>query len=97
MRNRFKIYCLFIVISVTVICCRKDSPPVLLEQKGSINTGKRLLICDEGGFGYNNAGVSIYDPSSSATIINAYANSNSNQNLGDVLQSVTKFNDRYYL
>jgi len=97
MTNKFKIYFLFALLILAVVSCRKDTPPVLPQQQGSITTGKRLLVCDEGGFGYNNAGVSIYDPSSNATIINAYAASNSNQNLGDVLQSVTKFNDKYYL
>lgn len=97
MINRFKIYFLFVTIIIAVASCRKDTPPVLPEQQGSITTGKRLLICDEGGFQNNNASISIYDPSSSSTIVNAYAASNPNQNLGDVLQSVTKFNDKYYL
>ncbi|MFI5141717.1 MAG: YncE family protein, partial [Bacteroidia bacterium] len=97
MGNGNKLYFLFALLSLAVVSCRKDTPPVLPQQQGSITTGKRLLICDEGGFGYNNAGVSIYDPSSNAIIVNAYTASNSNQNLGDVLQSVTKFNDKYYL
>jgi hypothetical protein len=96
MTNSIRIYFLFLLISITVVSCRKDTPPVLPQQQGSITTGKRLLICDEGGFGYNNAGVSVYDPTNNSTIINAYAASNSNQNLGDVLQSVTKFNEKYY-
>jgi hypothetical protein len=97
MVNRIKTYFLFLVISIVVVSCRKDTPPILPQQQGIITTGKRLIICDEGGFGYNNAGVSIYDLLSNETIINAYGVSNSNQNLGDILQSVTKFNDRYYL
>jgi hypothetical protein len=97
MVNRVKIYFLFVLISIAVFSCRKDTPPSLPQQQGSITTGKRLLICDEGGFRNNNASISIYDPSSNSTIINAYAASNSNQSLGDVLQSVTKFNDKYYL
>jgi hypothetical protein len=97
MINRVKIYFFFVVIIISVASCRKDTPPLLPQQQGSITTGKRLLICDEGNFGNNNAGLSIYDPLSNTTIINAYAASNSNQNLGDVLQSVTKFNDKYYL
>ncbi len=97
MTNRCGIYTLFFAISAIIVSCRKDTPPTLPQQQGSITTGKRLLICDEGGFVYNNASISIYDPSSNATIINAYAAANSNQNLGDVLQSATKFNNKYYL
>ncbi|HKC67714.1 MAG TPA: DUF5074 domain-containing protein [Bacteroidia bacterium] len=95
MSERVKTYLLFIAISIAAISCRKDTPPV--EPQGTIGSGKRLIICDEGGFGNNNAGISLYDPTSNATVINAYAQANSNQNLGDVLQSVTLFNEKYYL
>ena len=96
MANGFKTYFLLLIITVIAFSCKKDAPPTVLQQ-GSITTSKRLLICDEGGFGYNNSGISVYDPSSNGTIINAYAAANSNQSLGDVLQSVTKYNDKYYL
>src|ERR1700741_463339 len=92
--NRLKIYFLFVIIGTILVSCRKDTPPSL--PQGNISSGKRLVICNEGGFGYNNAGVSVYDPTNNSTVINAYATSNSNQNLGDVLQSVTKFNEKYY-
>lgn len=97
MRNGNKLYFVFTLLILAVVSCRKDTPPVLPQEQGNITTGKRLLICNEGGFGYNNAGISVYDPTSNTTAINAYAAANSNQNLGDVLQSVTKFNGKYYL
>jgi len=94
MITRVKIYFLFAIIGTIMVSCRKDTPPSL--PQGSVNGGKRLVICDEGGFGYNNAAVSVYDPTNNSTVINAYAAANSNQSLGDVLQSVTEFNDKYY-
>jgi len=97
MANRFKLYFLFITISMAVVSCRKDTPPSLSQQQGSITSGKCLLVCDEGGFGNNNASVSVYDPTNNSTVINAYTAANSNQSLGDVLQSVTAFNEKYYL
>ncbi|MEO8761467.1 MAG: DUF5074 domain-containing protein [Bacteroidia bacterium] len=96
MINKLKIYFLFTALTLTFFSCRKDAPPTLTKQ-GSISASKRLLICDEGAFGFNEADISIYDPETNATIIKAYASANSNQNLGDVLQSVTKYNDNYYL
>ncbi len=93
---RYNRYFVFILLITGVVSCRKDTPPTLTQQ-GSITASKRLLICDEGAFGNNQAEISVYDPASHATIIKAYASANSNQNLGDVLQSVTKYNDKYYL
>ena len=96
MQTYIKNILLFLLI-VIIVSCRKDTPPVLPQQQVSSIADKRLLICDEGNFGQNNAAISIYDPLNNAVVVNAYAASNSNQSLGDILQSVTKFNDKYYL
>jgi len=89
-----KIYTLFITLTLLFFSCRKDTPPTL--PQSTVTGGKRLIICNEGGFGYNNAGISVYDPVSNATTINAYASANTNPSLGDVLQSLTIYNDKYY-
>ena len=92
-----KIPFLFFLVLAFVASCRKDVPPSLTQQQGTINTGKRLLVCNEGNFGQNNATLSEYDPQSNAVIQSAYAASNANQSLGDVLESIGKFNEKYYL
>ena len=92
--NRLQLYFLFAALTLTFFSCRKDIPPTL--PQSSITGGKRLLICNEGDFNSNQASISVYDPTSNATVINAYASANTNPNLGDVLQSVTVYNDKYY-
>ena len=80
-----------------VAACKKDVPPTLPVQTGNYSTNKRLLICDEGNFGSNNAAISVFDPSNQIMQLNAFGTANVSQSLGDVLQSVSKFNNLYYL
>jgi DNA-binding beta-propeller fold protein YncE len=95
--KRTKIYFLFILMIAFVVSCKKDAPPVLPQQANiPLSTDKRLLICDEGNFGQSNAGISIYDPVSNAVIISAFATANPGYTLGDVAQSIGKFNNKYY-
>jgi hypothetical protein len=56
MMTPIKTHFLFAIIIITFFSCRKDTPPVLLQQ-GSTNlsSGKHLIICDEGNYGQNNA------------------------------------------
>lgn len=99
MRSQYvKYYLLLITCCMVIVSCRKDAPPVLPQQSGiSITTGKRLLICDEGNFGQNKAAISVYDPISNAVILSAFAAANPGYTLGDVIQSINKFNGKYYL
>lgn len=76
--------------------CRKDQPPVKETGNGSITTGKRLIICNEGNFGSGNADITIYDPLSGGSLPGAYSAANGGQLIGDVLQSGVRFNGRYY-
>jgi YVTN family beta-propeller protein len=89
---------ILLLLIVFTISCRKDAPPTL-PQQGSINlsTGKRLLICDEGNYGQNNAAVSIYSPINNAVIISAFQAANPKDTLGDVVQSISKIDGNYYL
>jgi len=83
------------VAAMLLLSCRKDIPP----QKpaaGSITTGKRLIICNEGNFGIGNATITLYDPLGDGVVPDAYAPVNSNQYIGDVLQSFRKFGNNYY-
>ncbi len=98
MFSNYKSCLLFILLIIIAVSCRKDAPPTLPNQ-GSINlsTGKRLLICDEGNFGQNNAAISIYSPLNNAVILSAFAAANLNYTLGDVVQSISKIDGNYYL
>lgn len=84
----------FLLAALVLGGCKKDIPPT--RQAGSITSGKRLLICNEGNFGLGNATISVYDPLTGAVVPDAYAPANSNQYIGDVLQSVGKYGTKYY-
>jgi YVTN family beta-propeller protein len=91
-------YLLLAICYLLLFNCRKDAPPSLPNQ-GSINlsTGKRLLICDEGNYGQNNAAVSIFSPLNNLVILSAFTAANPNYTLGDVVQSISKIEGNYYL
>jgi hypothetical protein len=89
-------------ISLIFICllsysCVKDKPQEPLKSAITINSASSVLVINEGGFGYNNAEISIYDPTSSSVVDDYFKQQNNGAILGDVCQSITKYNNRYYL
>lgn len=88
-------YCLFALILLSA--CVKDKPQEPVTSGTTINANSKVLVVNEGGFGYNNADITIYDPASGSITDNYYRQQNNNQALGDVCQSACKFNNHYYL
>lgn len=76
--------------------CKKDIPPQKPQSTGTISAAKKLIICNEGNFGTSNATITLYDPSSGALVPDAYTPANSNQYIGDVIESGVKFNEKYF-
>jgi hypothetical protein len=70
------------------VACKKDIPPQKTVFNGTITSGERVFVSNEGGFGYNQASVSLYDAVSGNAISDIYKPNNSNQDLGDICQSV---------
>jgi DNA-binding beta-propeller fold protein YncE len=89
------LYCLLVLSLLSA--CVKDKPQEPVKSGTTINADSKVLVVNEGGFGYNNADITIYDPASGSITDNYYRQQNSNQALGDVCQSACKFNNRYYL
>ncbi len=89
------LYCLLALSLLSA--CVKDKPQEPVKSGTTINANSKVLVVNEGGFGYNNADITIYDPASGSIVDNYYRQQNSNQALGDVCQSACKFNNRYYL
>lgn len=58
--------------------------------------GEKVLLLNEGNFGWGNAEISAYDPNNNTIANNLYASTNGGA-LGDVAQSGIRRNDRYYL
>lgn len=92
MKLYFFIASLFLLSS-----CVKDKPQEPIKTVASINADTKVLIINEGNFGWGNASVSLFDPSSGAVIEDYYKQQNNNAALGDVCQSITNCNNNYYV
>ncbi len=90
----------FIAI-LLVSSCVKDKPQEPISSSVSINADVKVLVINEGNFGWNagngNSSISAYDPTSGAVIEDYYKQQNPSKNLGDVCQSFTKYNNYYYI
>lgn len=88
-------YCLLLITLLG--SCVKDKPQEPVKTAVSINSDTKVLIINEGNYGWNNASVSVYDPASGNAIENYYAQQNNQAVLGDVCQSICKYNNAYYI
>lgn len=77
--------------------CIKDKPQEPIKTSATINSESSVFIINEGNYGWNNASISLYDSNSGALVNDYYKQQNSNQALGDICQSITKYNNNYYV
>jgi YVTN family beta-propeller protein len=89
--------CYTLIIAVLLSSCIKDKPQEPMKTAVNVNPETRVLVINEGGYNNNNAGISLYDPASGAVLDDYYKQQNNNATLGDVCQSITKYNNYYYL
>lgn len=89
----------FAIISLLFLLssCVKDKPQEPVKTAVSISADSRVLIINEGNYGWGNASISVFDPSSNAVVEDYYKQQNNNTGLGDVCQSITKYNNQYYI
>lgn len=85
----------FIIIGIQA--CVKDKPVKPSSGNVTIQSDSRVLVINEGNYGWGNASVSAYDASNGSIVVDYFKSQNNNQSLGDVCQSATKFNGHYYL
>ncbi|HNR19270.1 MAG TPA: surface layer protein [Bacteroidia bacterium] len=86
---------LLLIAFCIITACRKDKPEDVLTP--SINTAANgVYITNEGNFQFGNAQVSYYDPSSNNCVQDLFAPAN-NRPLGDVCQSMHRFNGKIYM
>jgi hypothetical protein len=76
--------------------CRKDKPDSQTQPIIQFGNNGAVLISNEGNFQFANASVSRYDKQSGQVIENYYSSIN-NEPLGDICQSITLFNGKYYI
>ncbi|MBK8442042.1 MAG: hypothetical protein IPL35_00895 [Sphingobacteriales bacterium] len=74
-------------------CEHKDTPD---PNSGTFNVSSGVLIANEGNFGAGTASISHYNPNTATATEDVFAAANDNRPLGDVCQSVTKFNNKIY-
>ena len=79
--------------------CVKDTPTEPTTTVTSINSNNKVYVINEGQFMHvpGNANVSLYDATTGTVIENFYSQQNNNAVLGDVCQSMTRYNNNYYL
>lgn len=88
-------YILFILILLS--SCIKDKPQEPVKTAVSINGDTKVLITNEGNFGWGIGTISLYDPTSGAVVDKYDQQQNTNSVLGNVCQSMTKYNNNYYI
>lgn len=81
------------IVLITISCNKKKIGPQF--EKDSQLEGYKVLVLNEGNFGFGNASVSGYNPFIKEFSSNTYITENNTQ-IGDVLQSGIKKNGKYY-
>ncbi len=90
-------YCATIVCFILLQSCIKDRPQEPSVTSVSINADNKVLVVNEGNYGWGIGTVSLYDPASGSAVEDYYKQQNANATLGNVCQSVTKYNNNYYI
>jgi hypothetical protein len=90
-----KIY--FTILIAFLLCsCVKDKPVDPVKTAVSINADGKVFIVNEGPFQTGHGSVSLYD-SESNQVVEDFYNQQNNSYLGNIVQSVTKYNNSYYI
>jgi DNA-binding beta-propeller fold protein YncE len=76
--------------------CVKDKPVVEAQPAVTLSNNKKVYVVNEGNFTYNNSSLSLYDPGT-AQAVEDFFKSQNNVSLGDVAQSLTFFQNRFYI
>ena len=80
------------LLALLFFACEKDKPPV--KNYALINTGgKRIYVTNEGNYNWGNASITLYNPDNNTSMADIYKPNNNNTNLGDVCQSMIKYNN----
>ncbi len=88
---------IFAFSTLLLFSCVKDKPNDVLQPEVTLGGGPKVFITSEGNFGTNNASVSLYETSTGNIVSDIYKTQNNNAVLGDVCQSMTKINNKYYV
>jgi hypothetical protein len=76
--------------------CVKDKPQEPLKTSAFFNSDSRVLVVNEGPFNTSHGSISIYNPQSNDVVEDFYFQQN-NSYLGNIVQSICKYNNNYYI
>ena len=76
--------------------CVKDKPQEPVKTSAVFNSDTKVLIVNEGPFNSSHGSISIYNPQSNEVVEDFYFQQN-NSYLGNIVQSICKYNNNYYI
>jgi len=88
------LYCIALLFLLN--SCVKDKPQDPVKTAVSINSDNKVLVINEGLYPTGNGSISLYDSESNDVVTDIYLQQN-NAYLGNVVQSITKYNNNYYV
>lgn len=94
-----KSVCCFLIAIVLFSCSKEEIGPQCKNCVGNPiinNNDKKIIIINEGNFGFGNASISAYKPTTN-TLSNSVFQQSNNAPLGDVAQSATVINNQIYI
>ena len=92
-------YIYIAVVFILLNSCVKDKPQEPVTTSANLNSTNKVCVINEGNFGNvpGNSSVSLYDATSNTVVEDFYKQQNATSILGDVCQSMTKYNNQYYI
>jgi len=87
---------LFFICAALFCSCVKDKPKVAEIENTVVNATHRVFVLNEGNYSVGNAALTYYNPADN-TVIEDYYRQQNNAPIGDVLQSMVKFENKFYL
>jgi DNA-binding beta-propeller fold protein YncE len=80
------------LLSISISSCKKDPDPSPVTNAN----GERVLVVCEGSLGNGNSALTLFEPDSNRATEDVFKQANGIP-LGDVFQSITRIDDRYFL
>lgn len=92
-------YLCVVAVFILLNSCVKDKPQEPVTTSANLNSTNKVFVINEGNFGNvpGNSSISLYDATSNVVVEDFYKQQNATSILGDVCQSMTKYNNNYYI